>query len=426
MRSLKQKKNTMAFLKYAVVFFASIFTIFLVTVSSCLIPREWTKENVIKSVEETENEVMTMVMQKKNKPYKQFEVFGDVRNYAMIYYINESDPIRSAVEMNYSLACDHMQDCVDAMKGTGQTDERSQFMVSYNRYWQGQSVVLHFLTIFGSFLSTRTFLTIVFIILTVFVIYKLFKEDKKLAVAFVVGLSSINTAFMTRSLEFLPVMFVLMIAILLVLIARKNGGKNLGIVFLIMGVLTCYLDFLTCETIVLSVPLIIYTYLNIKEGKGIKMKRLLFLILMWGIGYAGAFIAKWIISFLFMGDSVIKDIATNTVGHKINGSLLKKIIAPITLSFSKLLPFAQLGKYGGIYALILFVICFIYTFRKNKKYLPLFAICLIPILRFSVINAHSILLNYFTYRAFLCVAIVIALVIIDAVVQKIASRKRKS
>ena len=98
-------------------------------------------------------------------------------------------------------------------------------------------------------------------------IYKLFKEDKKLAVAFAVGLSSINTIFMTRSLEFLPVMFVLMIAILLVLKARKNGGKNLGVVFLVMGVLTCYLDFLTCETIVLSVPLIVYAYLNIKEGK---------------------------------------------------------------------------------------------------------------------------------------------------------------
>ena len=416
----------MAFLKYAVVFFVSIFTIFLVTISSCLIPREWTKENVIKSVEETENEIMAMVTQGGSKPYEQFEIHGDIRNYAMIFYINESDPVRSAVEMNYSLACDYMRGCADAMKGTRPDDNRNQIMISYNRYWQGQSVVLHFLAIFGSFLSTRTFLTIVFAILTAFVIYKLFKEDKKLAVAFAVGLSSINTIFMTRSLEFLPVMFVLMIAILLVLKARKNGGKNLGIVFLVMGVLTCYLDFLTCETIVLSVPLIVYAYLNIKEGKGIKMKRLLFLILMWGIGYAGAFVAKWIISFLFMGDGVIKDIMANTVGHKLNGSLLKKFIAPITLSFSKLLPFALLGKYGGIYALILFVICFIYTFRKNKKYLPLFAICLIPILRFSVINAHSILLNYFTYRAFLCVVIVISLVIIEAITQRIASKKRKN
>ena len=51
-----------------------------------------------------------------------------------------------------------------------------------------------------------------------------------------------------------------------------------------------------------------------------------------------------------------KDIMANTVGHKLNGSLLKKFIAPITLSFSKLLPFAQLGKYGGVFALIVFVL----------------------------------------------------------------------
>ena len=424
MCSLNQKKNTIAFLKYAVVFFVSILTIFLITISSCLIPHEWTKDNTIKSVEETENEIMAMATQGKSKPYEQFEMFGDIRNYAMIFYTNESDPVRSAVEMNYGMLCDYPELCADAMKGVVEGSDE-QTMISYNRYWQGQSVVLHFLTIFGSFLNTRTFLTIVFIILTAFVVYRLFKEDKKLAIAFAVGLSSIDTVFMTRSLEFLPVMFVLMIAILLVLKARKNGGEHLGIVFLIMGVLTCYLDFLTCETIVLSVPLIIYVYLNIKEGKGIKMKKLLFLILMWGIGYAGAFIMKWLISYLFIGDDVIKDITENTVGHSLKGSLLEKIIAPINLSFSKLLPFALFGENGGIYALILFIICFIYTLRKNKKYLPLFMICLIPVLRFSVINAHSIQLNYFTYRAFLCIAIVMALTTVDIIAKKIAMLRTK-
>lgn len=407
------------------VFFVSIFAIFLITISSCLIPHGWVKENAIKSVEETEEEIMIMAMQGENKPYRQYEVNGDIRNYAMIFYADEADPIRSAVEMNYGFLCDYRGvSCADVMRGAVQGSE-DQTMISYNRYWQGQSVVLHFLTIFSSFLSTRTFLTVIFIILTAFVTYKLFKEDKKLAVAFLIGLSSIDVVFMTRSLQFLPIMFVLMLAILLILKTRKNGGKNLGIVFLIMGVLTCYLDFLTCETIVLSVPLIVYAYLNIKEGKGIKMKRLLFLILMWGIGYAGAFIAKWVISFLFMGDVVIKDIIENTVGHSLNGNPLDKFFAPITLSFSKLLPFALFGEYGGAAAIVVCIVCFIYTFRKNKKYLPLFIICLIPILRFMVINTHSIFLNYFTYRAFLCIAIVMALTVVDIIAKKIAMLRTK-
>ncbi len=419
MRSLATKKNTMAFLKYAVVFFVSILIIFLITVTSCLIPRNWIKDNTIKSLNETAE-----VIRKSSMPtaYSRFEVHGDIRNYAMIYYTDNSDPIRSAVEMNYDGRCEHVYMCVKLMDNDSIDKDK---MVSYNRYWQGQSVMLHFLTIFGSFLSIRTFVTILFIILSAFTIYKIYKEDKALAASFFIGLSSINVVFMTRSLEFIPVMFVMMIAILLVLKMRKSDEKKLGFLFLVLGVLTCYLDFLTCETVVLSAPLIIYTYLNIKEGKKVSYKNLLFLVLMWGIGYAGAFLVKWILSYLFMGDKAIKSIVGNMTGHRLKGSLLKKMVSPITLSFSKLLPFALLGKHGGIFAIIIFVVCLIFTVKKNKKYLPLFIICLVPVFRFCVVNSHSILLNYFTYRALLCVMIVMSLTIIEMIKRKVVAKSKK-
>ena len=146
---------------------------------------------------------------------------------------------------------------------------------------------------------------------------------------------------------------------------------------------------------------------------------------MWGIGYAGAFIAKWIISFIFMGPAAAESIFGNMFGHALNGSLIGKIFSAINLSFSKLLPFALLKKYGGIVAIICFVLCLIYTIKKNKKYLILYLICVIPFLRFFVVSSHSILLSFFTYRAILCVAIVMTMTFIDFLAAKFSQRKKK-
>lgn len=419
MRSIALKKDgVLTALRYVAVFVISIFVIFFISVASCFIPHEWIKENTIKSVEETVSTIEDF--RKNEKPYQTFEVFGDVRNYAMIFYSNNSDPIRSAVEMNYDLVCDSIRECANVMKNNS-SDNREQAMISYNRYWQGQSVILHFLTIFGSFLGTRTFLTIIFIVFATFVVFKLYKEDKKLAISFVIGLISINTAFMTRSLEFLPVIFVLLLAVILVLKSRKKEN-NIGFIFLIMGVLTCYLDFLTCETIVLTVPLITYVYLETKAGKKVGYKRIIQLALLWGIGYAGAFVAKWIISYLFIGGDAIQSIFDNTFGHALKLNVFERFFTPITMSVSKLLPFALFGDFGCVIAIILFVISFVITLRKNKEYLPLYVICLVPLLRFFVISAHSISLNYFTYRALLCAVIVMVLSFSNL----IAKNKRKA
>jgi hypothetical protein len=404
--------------RYLLTLSISIISVFLITVSSCLIPHDLIKDNAIKSVEETAKVIRDS--RANQKPYRRFEAYGDIRNYAMLFYADNSDPIRSAIEMNYDRGCDDSSICASILS----RNDNNRKLVSYNRYWQGQSVVLHFLTIFGSFLSTRAFLTIVFALLLLYTTYKIYKEDKKLALALNIGLMSVNIAFVTRSLEFLPVFFVMLLAVLLVLRSKKNDYKNLDIIFLVMGVLTCYFDFLTCETIVLTIPLIIYLYLEIKSGKKIQIKKVMKLIILWAVGYTGAFAIKWVISYLFMGQTALDSIFGNMTGHSLNGGVLKRIVASFNLPLSNLLPFALLEKYSGITAIACLIVCIVYTIRKNKKYLSLYLVCAIPFIRFLIIGAHSILLSYFTYRAVLCVVVVMALTAIEIVLAIIKKKKK--
>ncbi len=389
--------------RYATTFLLSIAAISIFTIGSCLIPHNLVKGNVVTSIEEfvdivKENEKDGI------KPYRRFEKYGDVKNYAMIFSTNEKDPIRSAVEMNYLSKCKNIIRCKESLL------LYDGGLTSYNRYWQGQSSAIHYVTPFMSLKIAITFFTILFVILLVIVLYKLFKADKSLSIALFLGLLSINISFVTRSLEFLPVMFVMLTTILFVLKSIKNGGKNLDIIFLVSGIMTCFFDFLTCETITLTVPLIAYVFLEIKNGRKVSFKRIISLMALWGFGYALTFITKWIISFFYLGPEEFHHTFAHMTTNVINGPFLKNVIAPIALTFSNLLPFAFLNS-GALLLTFSIAMCFIYTASEDKEKLKLYFICLVPILRFYVINGHSINLHYFTYRALICVIVVLVLTI---------------
>ena len=389
--------------RYTTTFIFSIIALFAFTVGSCMIPHDAIKDNAIQSTKE-----LLRAFDDNNKlparSYRRFEMFGDIRNYAMAFATNPSDPVRSAVEMNYLAECNFITKCSETL------EKNKGRVVSYSRYWQGQSSTLHYTMPFMTVNTATFFFTVLFVILLLYTLYKIFREDKALSLALLLGLLSVNISFVTRSLEFLPVFFVMLITILLVLKARKDGGKNLDLIFLLSGVATCYFDFLTCETIVITVPLIIYSYLEIKAGNKVGLKKLLPLMILWGLGYALTFGSKWLISFMFMGPESFADTFSHMTSHSLNISIFSKITSPFVLSFKTIFPFAFIDS-GVILAVFLIIICLIYTLSEHKNMLVLYLICLIPFLRFWIINGHSIQLNYFTYRALICLIMVLILTI---------------
>lgn len=387
--------------RYGATFLGLVFLFSMFTLGSCLIPHEWVAENAIKSIQEFNTELKN---KEKTLPfgslaYEKFEVFGDIRNYAMIFQTDEKEPIKSAIEMNYLKRCDaRTTECDNTLRRkVGET-------VDYSRYWQGQSVAIHYVTPFLTFKNLIIIVDILFIVLFLFTLVKIFKEDKMLAAGFLVAIFAINMPFMLKSLEFLPVMFIMLIVILWVLKSRKKEGKNLDLIFIVSGVLTCYFDFLTCETITLTMPLIIYVYLEQKDGRKVKIKKIISVALLWLLGYAGMFIAKWSINILHYGaEYIVKNL--DYIFERPVGGGGRNILKVILVNFKPILPLG-LNNNSEIFNFGIFLVALVYNVFLYRKYLVFYLICLVPILRFIVVYQHSAALYYFTYRATICIVLV--------------------
>ncbi len=392
-------------------FFISISCIFLFTVLSCMIPHNLIHGNAIESAKQLED---TLIKNRKTHSLiNKFEEHGDMRNYAMLYSTDSSQPVKSAVEMNYYSKCTFVQNCWRYL-----TDKKGE-IVSYGRYWQGQSVTLHYLTILFSANTLLVISTVIFVILFLFTVYKLFKKDKVLSVIFVLSSISINLPFTTRSFQFVPIMYIMLISTLITIRMHEKKSNHFEMFFLLLGVFTCFFDFLTAETLSVSTPLFIYTYLELKNNEKVSIKKILIYALMWFIGYAGAFLIKWILVYLFQGKAGLNLVVSSIFGHGLKISFLELVIRSVGNNFSLLMPFFFTSN-GAFFALFIFGLCVIYTLTKNRQYLPLLLICLIPILRFSIIKEHSMSLNYFTYRALFCVVMFMLLTIYKVIYKAIA------
>lgn len=409
----KIKFSTSRLFRYTTTFAAAILTIFIFTVASCLIPHNLVHDNAVKSVAELDDVFRDGHKRDANMLINRFEEHGDIRNYAMIYATDPSHPIKSAIEMNYNSICDTSRACRYVL------DSDSGAIASYSRYWQGQSATIHFFTIFFSANTLTTISTIIFALLFVYTVFKLFKKDKLLSVIFVLSAIAVNMPFTTRSLQFIPIMYVMLIGTLLVLRMREKNSKNFDILFLLLGIATCYFDFLTAETLSITVPLFVYAYLEIKENKHVSMKKIIIYAILWFAGYAGAFLIKWGLVYLDQGEAGIKNMLFHMTSHRVKVNFFEASVHSIGANLSLLMPFYFITD-GLLLLIFVSVICLIYNFTLQREYLPLLAICLIPFLRFSIISGHSYLLNYFTYRALFCFVMFLLLTIFKMIRKTLA------
>ena len=191
---------------------------------------------------------------------------------------------------------------------------------------------------------------------------------------------------------------------------REKNSKAFDILFLLLGVFTCYFDFLTAETLTITVPLFVYTYLEIKEHKKASIKKIIAYSILWFIGYAGAFLVKWGLVYLFQGERGIKEAMFNITKHSTGLGFFDSAIASIGKNLSLLMPFFFLTN-GLILCIFISIICLIYNIAVQKEYLPLYLICAIPFLRFALISGHSYPLSFFTYRASFCFMMLMLLTI---------------
>lgn len=334
-------------------------------------------------------------------------------------------------------------------------NEDAQGNVTYSRYWHGGAAVIRLLLPFMNIRSMRILFLVTGILLNLgFIVYLILRKEYAVGIAYTLGILSGHLFFSYLCFEYAFVC--LMVPVFSFLVyrltekERKTGRRgSFGALFLAAGIITCFFDFLTAETLTFTVPAFVMLACMTKKQTVVVRsatdqnslhsslwKRLLSSGFLWLAGYAGMFGIKWIWSSVLLGGNEWKTTASYVAERAVGDVHLTQNMTSPTVSlavrireifirnFSCLFNLPEsmpgtakalliLGTAAGIALLWFFLRKDGRSKEKRKKdksFFPLFLILmLVPVLRFLVLSNHAYMHYFFTYRALMIVVMVLSL-----------------
>lgn len=407
-------------LKYLLVFIIMIICFCATLTLTSLIPKELIAKSAKESSSILDKQTNQLFIYIKIKQLKmKFDNYTDALMINTAYSINAKTPFYSAMmarknyidektEIIYPDTTGELKsaskylglDQVGELNDTVNNDITESF--EYARYWHGYLIFLRPLLILFNITEIRTILLILFAILGIIMLYKLYKKiDLGTAIIFLLGMIICDYFYIGFSLQGTSVFLIATIASIILL---SRDIKDKPIFFMIIGGLTSFFDFLTVPIITLGIPLLVYALIKNKENcveKNIYLELIKYCIL-WALGYFGIWITKWILVDVIYNKELISSVIyqfkyrTKNLGNaqctlldllKIN---LKIIILPffysliitIILLIIKVIKIKELKKIKFNYKEILIYLC----------------IGFLGVAWYIVLKQHSYQHFFFTYR----------------------------
>ena len=384
---------------------------------AAMIPKDAIKENSLKSAEYLyEQELFDCAVGEIEG--SRIDRYADSILLNIAYHFDPSYPVKSVILSAYYFTPDHEENENYLM---GVRDDRG-ITRQYFRYWHGSLVyvrpLLTLLPVKGIYILNACVLAV----LLAACIYVFIKNGEPVpAVAMLISLILTRSWYVPLSLEYTWTFMLMFTGSLIVFFIFKKG-YGYGVFFAISGMVTAFVDFLTTETLTLLVPLLLILWLDRRHlaGSEDKLWRLpVRSTLAWGIGYAGMWSSKWIITSIVMHENAFSYVSEN-VEERIGGDLgigtWEYITGAISRNIGCLFPFGY-GAAGGFafIALIIFAAYRGYVYRTrpiNRNYIITLAVLgLVPYLRFLILHNHAYLHCFFTYRAQMATIMAVVMII---------------
>ena len=400
-----------AILRRIAVFAAVLLALWAALVAAAAIPNERIYDNMYESA----------LFFKDHAPYvneSQLRLVQD--NYADVILLNVtwnmgSDPFVSTLNSAY----------YDGDDGTTDYGENWGFYCTlagtppnkdYSRYWHGMAALIRPFMLFTDIDGIKLIGTITaFVLLAVNTALLITKRQYFAAGALVAALMCVHVWNIGISLEYQPAVLVTLALLPLYILFEKNDGA-LSIFAVISGVMIAFFDFLTCETLTILIPLLIVFIMRKQDNRLPEFKDCFLLTMKcgtaWFLSYSGAYIVKWSAASLVTGENKFAA-ALTSVEERLIGEAEE--LAPVAQFF--LAPLANISTLFGGYdrvswgniavGLIISAVVLgsvFYLFRSREKYDRSFSLIMLilgalPFVRFFVLNNHSYLHEFFTYRA---------------------------
>lgn len=400
-----------AILRRAAVFAAVLLALWAALVAAAAIPNERIYDNMYESA----------FFFKDHAPYvneSQLRLVQD--NYADVILLNVtwnmgSDPFVSTLNSAYYDGDDGTTDYGENW-GFYCTLEGTPPNKDYSRYWHGMAALIRPFMLFTDIDGIKLIGTITaFVLLAVNAALLLKKRQYFAAGALVAALMCVHVWNIGISLEYQPAVLVTLALLPLYILFEKNDGA-LSIFAVISGVMIAFFDFLTCETLTILIPLLIVFIMRKQDDRLPGFRGCISLSIKcgaaWFLSYAGAYLVKWSAASIVTGENKFAA-ALSSVEERLVGEaeeldpVAQFFLAPLA-NISTLFGGYERVSWGNIAAgLIISAVVFgavFYLFRCREKFDRSFTLIMLilgalPIARFFLLNNHSYLHEFFTYRA---------------------------
>lgn len=411
-------------IKYSAIFFLTVVLLLIALIGVAKIPKNAIRSNMIETAEYLST-----------KPATHFAVSG-IRSSSIDWYADSL-----LLNIAYNLDDQNTLESVMWAPFSGYTNQHvSRYLLEsardgleptqeYLRYWHGSTVIVRLEHLFLNIRQIYILHAVIMAALCIWLLRMLISAGlQQEGIAFLLSIICASIWFVPFCLEYTWVFLVMLVfSVITIRAALRNQYDGMGSLFLIVGMVTVYLDFLSTETVTLLIPLIFVLRIRERNNSSDNWGFVLKNSVLWLFGYAGMWAMKWLIASIVLHQNVMPYV-TGHIEERIGGSvhlpLWQFLIQAITRNTSRLFPF-DYGLIGAIiflFCVMMFVIYPIYT-RKiglrmkidRKQTMLYLCLSLVPYVRYLVLHNHSWRHCNFTYRAQASTIFALCLVIFEII-----------
>ena len=275
-------------------------------------------------------------------------------------------------------------------------------VISYSRYWHGYLVLLKPLLELMDYGKIRILDTIAFMLMLAALVIGFWRRNMRCGlVAYLLAFLSMFPIAIPKSLQFSSMFYVGSIAMLVLLYGYEilKEKRWIPYLFLITGMVTSYVDFLTYPVYTLGMSLVLLLILD--DGTVRKKLNMLFAdSFFWGIGYAVIWAGKWMMGSLLTGTNLFAEalrVVSERTSHEVQDEKISVLFAILRNGYI----------YANLLGILLAVAVVLWTgwfFLKYHAAADPGSWCLYilvacgPVIWYCVAANHSYIHYWFTFR----------------------------
>lgn len=283
----------------------------------------------------------------------------------------------------------------------------------YPRYWHGYQVILRPLTVIFQVQELRYLGMLLFYLLFFWSAWLIAKKTKPMhAMLYVLTIASGYLVAVATCFQYLTTFYVLFLS-LIVLLSRYGEERPVDsmLFFFVVGMVENFFDFLTYPILTLGIPLILLLWLRVRDEQAEFKDNFRFMFrssVLWGLGYALTWIAKWLIATVVLGAryfwrtmSVVQYRLEGSEDEPLDriGTIRKNLKAWMNVQDEGVISWSKVVLLILIIAVILVIWKKVKDMRTIGAYVPLLFVAAYPYIWYLVMSNHSQIHYWYTYRA---------------------------